>query len=73
MGTVIAKPKCVVCNEKAEIVLFPCGHYCLCKNCTEKMKDDHSFHGRQFIDLHTYGIVKCPICRTVAAASRVYT
>ena len=73
MGSVISKPKCVICDEKAETVLFPCGHYCLCKNCAEKMSNDPSFQRRAFINLHALCQVKCPICRTVSVVSKVYT
>ena len=47
MGCVTSKPtnqtECVICYDKAEKVLFPCGHFCLCDNCNNKLHDTY-FH-----------------------------
>jgi E3 ubiquitin-protein ligase MUL1 len=32
--------QCVVCCEnQREIILLPCGHVCLCENCSERIED----------------------------------
>lgn len=53
-GEVIEVPdclECIVCMEgQKEIMLDPCGHVCICRQCAETMR------------LPT-GRVKCPVCR----------
>ncbi len=44
------KSMCVVCWDKEnEIVVVPCGHYCLCQNCAEVLQKSTQ---------------KCPLCRS---------
>uniref|UniRef100_A0A2C9JT16 RING-type E3 ubiquitin transferase n=1 Tax=Biomphalaria glabrata TaxID=6526 RepID=A0A2C9JT16_BIOGL len=34
------KLECKVCfNDQASVTIVPCGHYCMCDNCSEKIKD----------------------------------
>lgn len=45
--------ECVVCNDTdAEVAIVPCGHYCLCENCSKKM-----------ITLRNRQRRVCPLCR----------
>lgn len=45
---------CVICMDAIKsIVLVPCGHYCLCEDCSVKL------------EILTIGDRKCPMCRTV--------
>jgi hypothetical protein len=40
---------CIVCmDKKYEVVLVPCGHYCLCKECAQHLQKSKS---------------NCPLCR----------
>lgn len=42
---------CVIClSNKKEIVFYPCGHQCLCLDCSKRFQDQ----ARHMI---------CPICR----------
>lgn len=44
-------PDCVIClDRKKEIILSPCGHFCLCNTCCSKL------------DTRTR---KCPMCRQI--------
>jgi hypothetical protein len=48
------EPNCVICLDNVkEIILVPCGHYCLCKSCFTKLSEV------------SYGSRKCPMCRQV--------
>ncbi len=41
--------ECIICMDNTyEVILVPCGHYCLCKECATKLKLSHS---------------NCPLCR----------
>jgi len=41
--------ECIICfSENHEVVVVPCGHFCMCKGCAEQIK-------------RTSG--KCPVCR----------
>jgi hypothetical protein len=49
-------PDCVICLDMPkEIILSPCGHFCLCKTCSSKLSDVS--HQR-----------KCPMCRQVVVS-----
>jgi len=54
--------QCVVCQEEArDQLLEPCGHVCLCGDCTQDLMQDG---GLPF---------KCPVCRSwVMETRRVY-
>jgi hypothetical protein len=40
---------CIICmDNKYEVVLVPCGHYCLCKECANQLQKSKS---------------NCPLCR----------
>ena len=42
-------PRCVVCRDGiVEVVVIPCGHICLCKNCVQRVTRDET--------------VRCPFC-----------
>ena len=44
-------PDCVVCmDQDYDVVIVPCGHYCLCKDCASIIQGDTGL---------------CPICRGV--------
>jgi hypothetical protein len=50
-GTVVGE--CVVCNDAtAEMAIVPCGHYCLCENCSKTL-----------ITLRNRQRRVCPLCR----------
>lgn len=55
---------CVICNAKANILLWPCGHLCLCSKCANKLSKFH-----QDCDCE---LVKCPICRSISSPTKVY-
>lgn len=45
--------QCVICWERSRnIVLLPCRHLCLCKECSQYLKPDE-------------GEIRCPLCRKV--------
>lgn len=47
-------PDCVICLDKPkEVILSPCGHFCLCNSCCSKLGDNRQR--------------KCPMCRQVIA------
>jgi len=41
-------PVCIICFGKADILLYPCRHFCLCEACAKLVKDENK---------------QCPICR----------
>jgi len=46
------KPNCVIClTNEATIILYPCGHRCVCKTC--------------FTSINSNNPKKCPLCREV--------
>lgn len=51
---------CIVCQENPkEIIYLPCGHFCLCKDCSNQIRKTQK---------------NCPVCRKqVKRTSRVYT
>ena len=55
------KETCVVCmDEKRTHIIMPCGHYCLCEECAEKINKGT-------------GTKKCPICRgSINSFSQVF-
>ena len=57
--------KCVICfTNPFEILFQPCGHVCLCQNCTVTLAENCKSRALQ---------AKCPICRKVISASqRIY-
>ena len=72
MGCVTSKPtnqtECVICYDKAEKVLFPCGHFCLCDNCNNRLfvREYHLFNNNE------YNVIICPICRSQSMSSFLY-
>ena len=53
---------CVVCQtERKNIVLMPCRHMCMCKNCCEQL-------------MEVYGKTSCPLCcQSIASTLEIYT
>ena len=52
--------ECIVCMENAkEIMMEPCGHVCICRQCAETMR-------------LASGRVKCPVCRIRADTRTVF-
>ena len=66
------KPKCIICLEYAEEILWPCGHFCLCSQCVHKLSKHRYGEGKLILNRKEYRGVKCPICRTLSIPSRVY-
>ena len=66
--------KCIICYSVTNEILIPCGHFCLCSNCSIQL-----FKLRQgpselnlVIDLNTNNGVQCPICRCTAVPIKVF-
>ena len=57
--------KCVICyTNPFEILFQPCGHVCLCQNCSGDLAENCKTRRLR---------PKCPICRTVISGSqRIY-
>ena len=52
--------ECIVCMTGVkEVLLEPCGHVCLCRDCAERMRLPS-------------GRVKCPVCRIRAETRTVF-
>ena len=68
---------CVACLNVAEIVLYPCGHFCLCKSCGDILlrKARKNKPERLFLELD-YKIkrrgISCPMCRRKGLPAIVY-
>ena len=72
MGCFSSRPKCIICDEMAEKILYPCGHYCLCAVCANKLVNyNQNSHVSQCITINT--TLQCPVCRTMCLPSHVYT
>ena len=65
---VCEQSECVICYNKAEKVLFPCGHFCLCNNCVNRLfvTDCHFFNNKE------YNVIICPICRARSISINLY-
>ena len=77
MGSCFSKNRpvttCIICFNKANTVLYPCGHYCLCQECADilsrqETSGPHYFH----LDYHDRGGMRCPICRRRGLPALVY-
>ena len=52
--------ECIICMENMkEVMLEPCGHVCICRECAERMR-------------LSSGRVKCPVCRIRADTRTVF-
>ena len=52
--------ECIICMENMkEVMMEPCGHVCICRECAEKMRLPS-------------GRVKCPVCRIRADTRPVF-
>ena len=52
--------ECIICMENMkEVMLEPCGHVCICRECAERMRLPS-------------GRVKCPVCRIRADTRTVF-
>ena len=52
--------ECIVCMENMkEVMMEPCGHVCLCRQCSERLRLPS-------------GRVKCPVCRIRANTRTVF-
>ena len=51
--------RCTVCLDNVrEVLLHPCGHVCVCQDCSDRLK---------------YGDNQCPICRkNISSISKAY-
>lgn len=58
------KNLCVVCQtENKNIVVMPCRHMCMCKNCCTQLFRIHRYHRRT-----------CPLCRqTITSTMEIYS
>lgn len=56
--------KCVVCLDSyAEVMLYPCNHLCLCKDCCDRLENQNIDSNHQ-----------CPICRdTYETPCQIYS
>ena len=74
MGCYKSKPKCVICYNEAEKLLWPCGHFCLCTDCNVELSKYRrgSNHLKMNIELNDIKGVQCPICRCTAVPTNVY-
>lgn len=53
------KKICVICyDNNSEYIFVPCGHYCICAGCNNR--------------LHNMNIHNCPMCQTPGTRIRVY-
>ena len=74
MGCCNSKPKCVICNNIADRILVPCGHYVLCYSCCQELsKYRHEpKYLRLRIDLDEECGLQCSICRSISIPKTVY-
>ena len=79
MGPCLSKIKdppksiCVACFDTADTVLYPCGHFCLCKPCAEILatQDTPNFRYIQY-DYNLRKGMRCPMCRKRGLPAIVY-
>ena len=68
---------CVICLSEANIVLYPCGHFCLCQSCSDKLLRQtwKNKPEMKYLELD-YKIkrrgMKCPMCRRKGLPAIVY-
>ena len=74
MGCYSSKTKCVICYNEAEKLLWPCGHFCLCSDCSIELSKYRQ--GPKYLNvnlnLDDCKGVKCPICRSTSVPTNVY-
>ena len=59
MGCFSSRPKCIICDEMAEKILYPCGHYCLCAVCANKLNRPVKMVVAMQTNMETFG-KRCP-------------
>lgn len=66
-------PTCVVCFDKANTVLYPCGHLCLCQSCSEQLSkmDTSQIQNFKWNFKERKGM-SCPMCRRKGLPTIVY-
>lgn len=73
---VVKKVECVVCYNEADMVLYPCGHYCICNDCALQM----SMNDRQRLgdlvsiklNIRKHNGLFCPFCRKLGLPAKIY-
>lgn len=70
------KVECLVCFNEADMVLYPCGHHCICRDCAltlsnndrERMGDVHYMK----INLRRNHALFCPLCRRLTVPIKLF-
>ena len=66
------QPKCIICLKKANTVLFPCGHLCLCNTCARSLSQYDRYKASVNLKkIHINGVI-CPFCRGASVPTLVY-
>lgn len=68
--------ECLVCFSEADMVLYPCGHHCICHDCaTTLSNNDHERIGDgkyMKIKLRRGHALFCPLCRRITIPIKLY-
>ena len=74
MGCSKSKPKCVICTGKVNHMLWPCGHFCLCADCTVELSKYRRGPNELKVNLNLDECkgVQCPVCRCIAVPTKVF-
>lgn len=72
MGCISSKPACVICYGVADQILWPCGHFCLCADCTIQLSNHQSIENLSYIKIKDYTQIKCPLCRSFSIPAKAH-
>lgn len=64
LNSAAPKAECVIClSNQASMLLYPCGHLCLCEECAKRFKSEPSGHQHHHLMRQRLTEHACPICR----------
>lgn len=71
--TLPCRTACIICFQTANTVLYPCGHFCLCQECSERLSRQDTSQLRYFkLNFKERKGMKCPMCRRKGLPAIVY-
>lgn len=68
--------ECLVCFDDADMVLYPCGHYCVCRACALSLSsnDRQRLGDTNYmrINLKKCHALFCPLCRRLSVPIKIF-
>ena len=72
----VSKVECVVCFNEADTALYPCGHFCICKDCSMQISINERDRLGDMIylklNLRKHNALFCPFCRKLGLPTKIY-